>query len=443
MHYTLMADVEGKLMPSYPTFDRNPLDLSDEAAAAGVAPAEHVVGELAAGRLRFACEDPDDPANFPRVLTQWRANIIGSSMKGQEYFLRHMLGVPDAAVRNTETPPEDRPSEVVWRDEAPQGKLDLFTTIDFRMNGSCLYSDIVLPAATWYEKNDLSSTDLHPFVHTFGEAVPPPWEARTDFDAFRGIAERFSELAVTHLGVRRDLVAAPLLHDQPDELAQPLGEVRDWKAGECDPIPGRTMPKLMVVERDYPAVAAKWAALGPLVESAGIGVKGWSVKPTAAVAELAALNGTVRGGPGDGRPALERDVHWAEAIFALSGTTNGRLAVEGFRAMERRSGVPLADLVADRADERITFGEARIQPRKVITSPEWSGIESRDRRYNPFTINVERLVPWRTLTGRQQLYLDHAWMIDLGAAASRSPTSSRAAPTSASPSARRVSSPAR
>ncbi len=403
-------------MPSYPTFDRNPLDLCDEAEAAGATPADYVVGELQAGRLRFACEDPDDPANFPRVLTQWRANIIGSSMKGQEYFLRHMLGVPDAAVRNTETPPEDRPRDVVWHDEAPQGKLDLFTTIDFRMNGSCLYSDVVLPAATWYEKNDISSTDLHPFVHTFGEAVPPPWEARTDFDAFRGIAETFSELAATHLGVRRDLVAAPLLHDQPDELAQPLGDVRDWKAGECEAVPGRTMPKLVVVERDYPAVAAKWGALGPLVESAGIGVKGWSVRPTAAVAELAALNGVVRGGPGDGRPALERDVHWAEAMFALSGTTNGRLAVDGFRAMERRSGVPLADLVADRADERITFGEARIQPRKVMTSPEWSGIESRERRYNPFTINVERLVPWRTLTGRQQLYLDHAWMIDIGEA---------------------------
>jgi nitrate reductase / nitrite oxidoreductase, alpha subunit len=76
--------------------------------------------------------------------------------------------------------------------------------------------------------------------------------------------------------------------------------------------------------------------------------------------------------------------------------------------------VELADLVEDRADERITFGEARIQPRKVMTSPEWSGIESRERRYSPFTMNVERLVPWRTLTGRQQLYLDHAWLVDLG-----------------------------
>ncbi len=400
-------------MPSYPTFNRNPLDLSDEAAKLGKPTAEYIVDELEAGRLRFAAEDPDAPENFPRVLTQWRANLIGSSSKGQEYFLRHLLGVPNAAIRNEESPPEIRPAEVEWHDEAPEGKLDLFTTIDFRMNGSCLYSDIVLPAATWYEKNDVSSTDLHPFVHTFGEAVPPPWEARTDFDAFRGVAERFSELAKDHLGTRTDVVAAPLAHDSPDEIAQVMGEVVDWKNEGIRPVPGITMPKLIPIERDYTAVGAKWAALGPLVET-GIGVKGWSVSAKQEAQDLADLNGIVETGPCAGRPKMTQDVHWADAIFAMSGTTNARIATAGFRAMEQRSGVPLADLGLENAEHRITFRDARIQPRKVMTSPEWSGLESRERRYNPFTMNVDRLVPWRTLTGRQQFYVDHAWMLDMG-----------------------------
>ena len=81
-------------------------------------------------------------------------------------------------MRAEEAPPELRPREVVWRDQAPEGKLDLLTTIDFRMTSNALFSDVVLPAATWYEKYDLSSTDLHPFVHTFNQAVPPPWESR-------------------------------------------------------------------------------------------------------------------------------------------------------------------------------------------------------------------------------------------------------------------------
>jgi nitrate reductase alpha subunit len=400
--------------PLFPSFDRNPLDVCDDAAAAGVEVPEHVVRELKEGRLRFAAEDPDAPGNHPRVLTLWRANLLGSSSKGHEYFLRHVLGVETDAIRNEEAPPELRPKEVVWRDEAPVGKFDLFTTIDFRMNGSALYSDVVLPAATWYEKHDLSSTDLHPFVHSFNAAVPPPWETRTDFDAFKAIAASFSRLAERHLGVRRDVIAAPLLHDTPDELAQPLGKVLDWKKGECEPIPGQTMPKLLVVERDYPATLDRWLALGPLVEELGIGTKGVGWKPDLEVAELGRRNGTWRDGRASGRPRLARDVDWCEAILSLSGVSNGRLAVEGFKALDERAGVPLADLVEERADEAITFRDTQIQPRKVLASPEWSGSESRTRRYSPFTVNVDRNLPWRTLTGRQHLYLDHEWMLELG-----------------------------
>ena len=93
-------------------------------------------------------------------------------------------------MRAEESPPELRPRDVVWRDQAPEGKLDLLTTIDFRMTSNALFSDVVLPAATWYEKYDLSSTDLHPFVHAFNEAIAPPWEAKSDWDAFHRIASR-------------------------------------------------------------------------------------------------------------------------------------------------------------------------------------------------------------------------------------------------------------
>jgi nitrate reductase alpha subunit len=46
-------------------------------------------------------------------------------------------------------------------------------------------------------------------------------------------------------------VLVPLQHDTAGELGQPMG-VKDWKAGECDPQPGRTMPGMVVVEGDYP-----------------------------------------------------------------------------------------------------------------------------------------------------------------------------------------------
>ncbi len=401
-------------LPSYPTFNRNPLDLADAAEKAGMSAQAYVVSELQSGSLRFAAEDPDAPENFPRILTLWRGNLLGSSSKGHEYFLKHLLGVENAAIRGEEQPPESRPRDVVWREAAPEGKLDLLTTLDFRMTGSCLYSDVVLPAATWYEKHDISSTDMHPFIHSFNPAISPPWETRTDWDIFNTIAGAFSRLARHPLGVRKDLIAAPLLHDSPDELAQPLGHVPDWKLEGVAPVPGKTMPRLVVVERDYGAVAEKMNAIGPLVDQLGCGAKGitWNVAPE--IEYLRLRNGTIANGAGAGRPALERAEHVCEAILALSGTSNGRIAVAGFTALEARTGTRLTDLAEDRGHEQLSFADVQIQPRKAITSPEWSGIERADRRYSPFTVNVERSVPWRTLTGRQQFYVDHEWMLEYG-----------------------------
>jgi nitrate reductase alpha subunit len=400
-------------LASHPAFDANPLDLSDAAEAAGESINDYVVKELQAGRLRFAATDPDNPANFPRVLTVWRANLLGSSGKGHEYFLRHLLGT-DNAVAASECPPDARPQQVVWRETAPLGKLDLLVDVDFRMVSTGIFADVVLPAATWYEKHDLSSTDMHPFVHSFNPAIAPPWEARSDFELFADLAGEFSRLADGRLGVRRDVMAVPLAHDSPDECAQPGGRALDWAAGECDPIPGKTMPRLVVIERDYPRVAEKWRALGPLIDQAGATTKGVTLPVGEEVAWLAQRNGTIRSGVGAGRPRIDRADLFCEAILALSGTTNGRLAVAGFEQLEVRTGVELADLAGARAGDRIAFADTITQPRAVICSPEWSGAESEDRRYAPFTINVDRRKPWHTLTGRQHFLLDHEWIAELG-----------------------------
>ena len=400
-------------MPSYPTFDRNPLTLADDADAAGLPVAEFIPRELKAGRLRFAGEDPDAPENFPRVLTVWRANLLGSSGKGNEYFLHHLLGT-DATMRATEAEPHQRPKDVVWHDEAPTGKLDLLLSLDFRMTSTTIFSDVVLPAATWYEKHDLNTTDMHPFVNSFNPAIAPPWQTRTDFDAFATLGEEFSRQAATHLGVRRDVVAVPLTHDTVDELANPHGVVQDWKAGDCEPVPGKTMPKLVTVERDYAAVAQKMGSLGPLLDTLGATTKGVTFRVEEEVERLRHTNGTVRHGVGKGRPSLARDIHACEAILALSGTTNGRLAVQGFHSLEERTGTTMADLAAEHEGKRVTFKDTQAGPVTVITSPEWSGTEHGGRRYSPFTINVERLKPWHTLTGRQSFYLDHDWMSELG-----------------------------
>ncbi|PTQ51806.1 MAG: Respiratory nitrate reductase alpha chain [Hydrogenibacillus schlegelii] len=414
--YNVLAARLGWL-PSYPQFNESPIALYEQARRAGATTpqevAAYVARQLKSGALRLAIEDPDDPRNFPRVMVVWRANLISSSGKGHEYFLKHLLGTTHGLLNDDAH--SLRPQEVVWRDPAPEGKLDLLVNLDFRMAGTALYSDVVLPVATWYEKHDLSSTDMHPFIHPFNPAVNPLWEARSEWEVFKALARIFSEMAKKIFpGPVREIVTTPLLHDTPDELAQPYGRVADWKTGEAEPIPGKTMPHVHVVERDYGAVYEKMTALGPLVAEKPFGVKGiaWSAREEYEL--LKRTLGMATGGTAGGCPRLatERDV--AEAILTLSSTTNGKMAVQAWAALEQKTALHLRDLAEERAEERFTFDAITAQPKPVITSPAFSGSETGGRRYSPFTTNVEKKIPWRTLTGRQHFYLDHELLLEFG-----------------------------
>lgn len=415
--YNVMAARLGWL-PSYPQFDRNSLTLYDEAKQSGAQTAEevgtYVANELKQGNVRFAIEDPDNPVNFPRVMFVWRANLISSSGKGHEYFLKYLLGTSHGLMNDDAT--GLRPDEVEWRDEAAEGKLDLLVNVDFRMSGTSLYSDIVLPAATWYEKSDLSSTDMHPFVHPFNPAIATPWESKSDWDTFKELAKVFSEMAKAQFTAPvHDVVAVPLQHDSPDELAQPYGEIKDWHKGDIEPIPGKTMPRIQVVERDYSQVYDKMTALGPLVKQKPFGTKGitWSAEEQYDL--LKRVNGIVRDeGVAQGCPDLRTDRRVAEAILTLSSTTNGKMAVKAWESLEKKTSLELKDLAEERAEDRFTFEQITAQPKTVITSPAFSGSEKGGRRYSPFTTNVERKIPWRTLTGRQHFYLDHEMLREFG-----------------------------
>jgi len=401
--------------PSYPQFDRSSLDLADDAAAAGMAAPAYVAEQLKSGDLKFAIEDPEAPENFPRILSLWRANLLGSSAKGNEYFLKHLLGT-DNAVKASEASAEHRPAEIAWPEQAGEGKLDLLFTLDFRMTSSTLFSDVVLPAATWYEKHDINTTDMHPFVHSFNPAIAPPWQSKSDWETWKAIAKKFSELAATHLGVRKDVVAKPLWHDTPEAMATVHGRVLDWKTGEVEPIPGKTMPVIVEVERDYGAIYDKFVAIGPLMEKVGMLTKGVAYKVEREIGILRDRNGVVRSGPAAGQPKMETDIQVADAIMHLSGTCNGHLSTHGFEFLEKRTGHQLSDLASESAGKQITFKDTQAAPVPVITSPEWSGSETGGRRYSPFTINIERSKPFHTLTGRQQFYLDHDWMLGMGEA---------------------------
>ncbi|MFH1279233.1 MAG: molybdopterin-dependent oxidoreductase [Candidatus Eisenbacteria bacterium] len=218
----------------------------------------------------------------PRALIVWRANYLNQA-KGNEAILRSL-----------------------WKD------LDLIVNINYRMDTTALYSDVVLPASTYYEKTDLNSTDCHSFIHPFSKVLDPLYESRTDWDVFASLAKKMSEVAA-----RRKLPAF-------------VDEDLEWT-------------------RDFRRLYEDWSD--------------------------------------DGRLAADEDA--ANFILSRSEETRGMT----YRGLQER---PL----------RFTG----------IDAEAWNSEIEEGRAYTPFTHQVEKKRPWRTLTGRQQFYVDHPWYIDLGEA---------------------------
>ncbi|MCB0713744.1 MAG: nitrate reductase subunit alpha [Ignavibacteriae bacterium] len=403
-------------MPFYPQFDRNTLELCKEAVEIGGATNDdeikaYVLKKLQTKEVNYAVSDPEAESNFPRLWFIWRGNAIMGSMKGHEYLLKHYLGTHSNAIGEDS---DQHTNEVKWHEVAPTGKMDLVVDLNFRMDSSALYSDIVLPAASWYEKTDLNSTDMHSFIHPLSAAIAPVWEAKTDWEIFRTIAKVTSDLAEQEFSEpQKDIVAAPLSHDSVDEVSQV--EVKDWYLGECEAIPGKTTHKLVVVDRDYTQIYNKFISLGDKVLKNNLGAHGNSYAAGDVYEEM--LDSphfpVVKVGEKT-YPSIKEDIEAANAVLQLSSLTNGELTYRAYKNAEKKTGLVLTDLSEGSRDVRMTYAELQAQPRRYNTSPLWSGLMHQGRAYSAFTYNVERLVPWRTLTGRQHFYLDHELYLAFG-----------------------------
>ena len=304
----------------------------------------------------------------------WRSNLLGSSGKGHEYFLKHLLGTSHGVMgKQLGEMGAQKPTEVVWHDEAPEGKLDLLVTLDFRMSTTCVYSDIVLPTATWYEKNDLNTSDMHPFIHPLTGAVDPVVGGAQRLGDLQGIAKKFSRGRARGAGRRegRGAHSDPARQpgrDRPGARRQGL-EARRMRAGA-----GKTMPSVTVVERDYPNLYKRFTSLGPLMSKLGNGGKGIAWNTEHEVDFLKQLNGVVTDeGPTKGLPQDRERHDAAEVILMLAPETNGEVAVKAWEALGGFTGREHTHLAVPKEDEKIRFRDMVAQPRKIISSPIWSG----------------------------------------------------------------------
>ena len=350
-----------------------------QAAAAGMEPKDYVAealqvgraaavlrgsrqpGELAAQPVRLALEPAGLLRQGPRVLPQAPA--------------RHHAR--RAWARTWARTGAQKPSEVVWHDEAPEGKLDLLVTLDFRMSTTCVYSDIVLPTATWYEKNDLNTSDMHPFIHPLTAAVDPVWECAQRLGHLQG--DRQEVLRGRAGGARRRegrrAHADPARHARRDRAGarrQGLEEGRVRADPRQDHADGRPWSSATI-----PNLYKRFTSLGPLMDKLGNGGKGmaWNTEHEVDFLQASSTASSPRRARPRACPHRQRHrrlrgdpARWRRRPTARSRSRPGSRWARLHRARAHPSRDP-------KEDEKIRFRDVVAQPRKIISSPIWSGLE--------------------------------------------------------------------
>ena len=210
----------------------------------------------------------------PKVMFIWGANYVNQS-KGYEKVVSTLLP-----------------------------KLDLIVDVNFRMDTSAFYADVVLPAASFYEKWDLNSTDLHTYIHPFTPVIPPLHESKTDWQIWQTLAQALQDTGFSYY---------------------------------------------------------------------------------------------------DAKFGLQRNF----STLVSSFTNNG--AIAGDKAA--------CQYLLDHAEETagVTMDQINTQPHRFTqTSEVWTSDVKPGVAYYGFQRMTEHLRPLRTLTGRQQFYVDHDWFLEMG-----------------------------
>ncbi|MGS0745782.1 molybdopterin-dependent oxidoreductase [Syntrophomonas erecta subsp. sporosyntropha] len=289
------------------------------------------------------------PPKKPRAMMIWRGNFVNNGKGGY-----HLLD---------------------WfKDEK---KLELVFNLDYRMSTTSLYSDVVLPAASWYEKLDIETTPLHPYFQLQQACVKPVFESKPDFEIFRLIMQRIQKKA-------REMKAAGTWDAQ---WVEKDGEtVRDFT-------------------KVYDLFIDKEGKENPFYKGQGEGALDNPEK----VAHFIVKNSPILF-PDEKKYSEHKERFAPElqpVIEEYLSTKDADVYADAFLKLAKKGPIPFPAL----------------QP---------------DRPHNPFRENIERKLPWpaggkhapelvismypcvlpaklnKTLTGRQQFYIDHDYYITLG-----------------------------
>ncbi len=169
---------------------------------------EEIVKDIEAGKLK---ELPGPLPNFKEPVSADPSNERGY----RNYLLIKALA--EGWMPVYPKPPKRPKAMVIWRgnflNQAKGGfkvkkwfedpnLLELVVVIDFRVNSTAVFADYILPAATWYEKFDLETTPMHVYLQALNEVIKPLGESKADFYIFKELAKAISERAKARGGVK-------------------------------------------------------------------------------------------------------------------------------------------------------------------------------------------------------------------------------------------------
>ncbi|MGU0044230.1 molybdopterin-dependent oxidoreductase, partial [Escherichia coli] len=107
--------------------------------------------------------------------------MLGSSGKGHEFMLKYLLGTEHGI--QVRLGRQGGVSRKKWTGRTMVWKASWIWS--FHWTSVCrapVSSDIILPTATWYEKTDMNTSDMHPFIPAVcggrsGREAKSDWES--------------------------------------------------------------------------------------------------------------------------------------------------------------------------------------------------------------------------------------------------------------------------
>ncbi|HHX51229.1 MAG TPA: molybdopterin-dependent oxidoreductase, partial [Clostridia bacterium] len=168
---------------------------------------------------------------FPSLLENYAKDLSKPRQVNIIDFPRQSLALKDPPVKflwvACRNPLTQDPEPQLWTKLLEQ--LELTVTVDLFMTDMARLSDLVLPAASFFEDYDLHHSYWHNWVALNEKAIGPYYEAKSDLDIMRNLAERLNLLSHGFTSFPVDLFSLDWVAGELNETVRHLLEVEKWQ----------------------------------------------------------------------------------------------------------------------------------------------------------------------------------------------------------------------